>query len=219
MFQVLDRQAFTTVGDSIVPIGDREPPAPEESGWKDTVKVPPQTITRLIVRFDDYTGLFAYHCHVLEHEDHEMMRQFQVSAPPALDVDGNGRYEALADGLLLLRWLYGFRGQTLVLGAVGSECTRCDAPAIEAWLESMATYFDVDADGAAEPLTDGLLVLRWLFGFRGDPLVAGAIDPDCAGCPAGAIVVYRRGIAPAPPVGGPLRAGGVRRRVSLPPGR
>jgi spore coat protein A len=219
MFQVLDRQAFMTVGDLIVPIGDREPPAPEESGWKDTVQVPPQTIARLIVRFDDYTGLFAYHCHILEHEDHEMMRQFQVSAPPALDVDGNGRYDALTDGLLLLRWLFGFRGQTLVFGAVGNECTHCDAPAIEAWLEAMATYFDVDDDGVLGRLTDGLLALRWLFGFRGDPLVAGAIDPGCARCTAAAIEGYIPGIAPALPVVEPPGGGGVPRHGSLPPGR
>jgi hypothetical protein len=44
----------------------------------------------VIARFEDYAGLYAYHCHMLEHEDHEMMRQFQVkprktlqSEPPA----------------------------------------------------------------------------------------------------------------------------------------
>jgi cysteine-rich repeat protein len=78
MFQVLDRQDFTIVDDEVVPIGSPSPPAPEESGWKDTVQVGPNEIVRVIARFEDYTGLFPYHCHILEHEDHEMMRQFQT---------------------------------------------------------------------------------------------------------------------------------------------
>ncbi len=43
----------------------------------------PNEIVRVIARFEDYTGLFAYHCHILEHEDHEMMREFQVVPEPA----------------------------------------------------------------------------------------------------------------------------------------
>ena len=40
--------------------------------------VAPNQILRVIARFEDYKGRFAYHCHILEHEDHEMMRQFQT---------------------------------------------------------------------------------------------------------------------------------------------
>jgi len=83
MFQVLDRQAFDEVGGLIVPIGSPVPPPAHEAGWKDTVQVGPNEIVRVIARFDDYTGLFAYHCHILEHEDHEMMREFQVVPEPA----------------------------------------------------------------------------------------------------------------------------------------
>jgi spore coat protein A len=77
-FQVLDRQPFELVGGEITPTGERVFPEPEEAGWKDTVQAPPGQITRVIARFDDYTGLYPYHCHILEHEDHEMMRQFEV---------------------------------------------------------------------------------------------------------------------------------------------
>jgi spore coat protein A len=82
-FQVLDRQAFDDSSGSIVPIGSPMPPPPEEAGWKDTVKVAPNEIVRVIARFEDYTGKYPYHCHILEHEDHEMMRQFQVVCPAA----------------------------------------------------------------------------------------------------------------------------------------
>jgi spore coat protein A len=54
---------------------------PHESGWKDTVMVPNDTITRVIARFEGYTGHYPYHCHILEHEDHQMMRQFRVDPP------------------------------------------------------------------------------------------------------------------------------------------
>ncbi|MFN2427222.1 MAG: multicopper oxidase domain-containing protein [Candidatus Binatia bacterium] len=77
MFQVLDRQLFEGSGE-IVPIGAAQPPPPEEAGWKDTVKVGPNEIVRVIARFEGYKGKYAYHCHILEHEDHEMMRQFQT---------------------------------------------------------------------------------------------------------------------------------------------
>ena len=54
---------------------------PGESGWKDTVRVGPKEIVRVIARFDGRSEglkseLFPYHCHIIEHEDHEMMRQF-----------------------------------------------------------------------------------------------------------------------------------------------
>ncbi|MCI0632982.1 MAG: multicopper oxidase domain-containing protein, partial [Actinobacteria bacterium] len=78
MFQVLDRQAFEEIGGNIVPIGSPVPPPPHEAGWKDTVQVGPNEILRVIARFEDFTGRFAYHCHILEHEDHEMMRQFEA---------------------------------------------------------------------------------------------------------------------------------------------
>jgi hypothetical protein len=52
------------------------------------------------------------------------------------DVDGNGVVEPLTDTLLALRYAFGFRGATLIAGAVGANCTRCDAPSIEAYLAS-----------------------------------------------------------------------------------
>jgi len=95
MFQILDRQAFEEIGGAIVPIGSPVPPPPGEMGWKDTVQVGPSEIVRVIARFENYEGLYAYHCHILEHEDHEMMRQFQsVATVPqcqdGVDNDGDG---------------------------------------------------------------------------------------------------------------------------------
>jgi spore coat protein A len=83
-FQVLDRQAFAEVNGTVQPIGSPVPPPPHEAGWKDTVQVGPNEIVRVIVRFDDYTGVYPYHCHIVEHEDHEMMRAFEVVPEPSV---------------------------------------------------------------------------------------------------------------------------------------
>jgi spore coat protein A len=77
-FQVLDRDGFTTgAGGQIIPNGNPQAPPAEEYGWKDTAVVAPNQILRVIAKFEDYKGKYAYHCHILEHEDNEMMRQFE----------------------------------------------------------------------------------------------------------------------------------------------
>jgi spore coat protein A len=57
--------------------GNDRRPAADECGPKDTVRVPPNTRTRIIMRFDR-PGRYVWHCHILSHEDHEMMRPFIV---------------------------------------------------------------------------------------------------------------------------------------------
>jgi blue copper oxidase len=49
-----------------------------DSGWKDTVMLMPGERARILLKFEDFTGKFMYHCHILEHEDMGMMRNFQV---------------------------------------------------------------------------------------------------------------------------------------------
>jgi hypothetical protein len=56
---------------------------------------------------------------------------------PLVDVDGDGAYLPLTDGLLLLRFGFGFTGNTLITGAVGMGCTRCDVPSITKYLRSL----------------------------------------------------------------------------------
>lgn len=75
-FQVLDRQPFEIVDGEVVTTGEPVPPPPHEAGWKDTVQAHPFEIVRVIARFEDFVGNFAYHCHMVEHEDNDMMRQF-----------------------------------------------------------------------------------------------------------------------------------------------
>lgn len=51
-----------------------------DNGWKDTVLVMPGEKVTILKRFDHYAGLYLYHCHNLEHEDLDMMRNFLVQA-------------------------------------------------------------------------------------------------------------------------------------------
>jgi FtsP/CotA-like multicopper oxidase with cupredoxin domain len=52
-------------------------PRPWETGYKDTVIAFPGEITTIRARFD-VKGLYVWHCHIVEHEDNEMMRPYVV---------------------------------------------------------------------------------------------------------------------------------------------
>ncbi len=86
-FRILDRQPFQLVNGVVTPTGPRVPPPAFEAGWKDTVNAMPFEITRIIAKFEGYTGTYVYHCHILEHEDAEMMRQFVVVCPADFNGD------------------------------------------------------------------------------------------------------------------------------------
>jgi spore coat protein A len=59
-------------------LGAPRPPQPSEAGWKDTAIVNPRDVLTIIARFEGYTGRYVFHCHMLEHEDNDMMRPFEV---------------------------------------------------------------------------------------------------------------------------------------------
>jgi spore coat protein A len=82
--QLINRQKFNARVDEengkptdIRLIGLPQVPGPDEMGWKDTWVMYPGEVTRVIAKFD-IEGLYAWHCHILSHEDHEMMRPFYV---------------------------------------------------------------------------------------------------------------------------------------------
>ena len=74
-FQVIDRQKFDAKSGS--PAGKKRLPRREETGWKDTVIAYPGEITRVRLKFTT-AGQFAWHCHIVEHEDNEMMRPYRI---------------------------------------------------------------------------------------------------------------------------------------------
>ena len=75
-FQVIDRKvdlsarsAASTLSSGFV-----------DEGWHDTVLVLPGEQVKVLLKFEDFTGLYLYHCHTLEHEDMGMMRNYRVDA-------------------------------------------------------------------------------------------------------------------------------------------
>jgi spore coat protein A, manganese oxidase len=87
-FQIINRQRFTATQDettaalsNISMIGIPKIPAAREKGWKDTAIMYPGEVTRIIAKFDR-EGLYVWHCHILSHEDHEMMRPYYVGIMP-----------------------------------------------------------------------------------------------------------------------------------------
>ena len=84
-FQILGRTDFGgQIGldgklqlNSPVNFNNLTPPPANEKGWKDTAVSPPGQVTRVIAKFDR-VGRYVWHCHILSHEDHEMMRPYEV---------------------------------------------------------------------------------------------------------------------------------------------
>ncbi|WP_436345859.1 multicopper oxidase family protein [Natronorubrum sp. FCH18a] len=94
-FQMLGRQPvsdYDPTEDGVEP-ETLESPEPYELGWNDVINVDPAEVVHVIVHFGEYDGLFTdqtgdymWHCHMIEHEDHDMMRPFRV-LPDADDGD------------------------------------------------------------------------------------------------------------------------------------
>jgi len=83
-FQVLGRQKFSATTDPVTGaltgvnlVGNASGPAAGETGFKDTVQMNPGEVTRIIAKFD-LPGKYVWHCHILSHEDNEMMRPYCV---------------------------------------------------------------------------------------------------------------------------------------------
>lgn len=106
--------------------------------------------------------------------DNDVMSDEQFS----LDIDGNDIIDAFTDGFLLLRYEFGFRGNVLVDGAIGSGARRQSAASIEAYLEGAGEKLDLDGNGSIDALKDGIMALRYIFGFTGNSLVNGLLGSD-----------------------------------------
>ena len=96
----------------------------------------------------------------------------------SLDIDGNEKYDALTDGLLLLRGMFGLDSSALVTGTIASDATYTESVDIESRIEMLGYLADIDGNGEIDALTDGLLTLRYLFGLQGDTLINGVVAGD-----------------------------------------
>ncbi|MGB1382907.1 MAG: leucine-rich repeat protein [Porticoccaceae bacterium] len=97
--------------------------------------------------------------------------------PGTWDFDGNASADALTDGLMLLRYTFGIRDMRMTSGAMAGNSTLSAIQVVDN-MHRAATLADIDGNGSTDALTDGLLLLRYLFGLRGENLISGAISSD-----------------------------------------
>ncbi|WP_433318133.1 multicopper oxidase domain-containing protein [Micromonospora chersina] len=78
-FEVVNRQAITVdpATQTVQVVGSPQPPQSWETGFKDTVVALPEQVTRVRAQFNT-PGQFVWHCHIVEHEDNEMMRPYRI---------------------------------------------------------------------------------------------------------------------------------------------
>jgi FtsP/CotA-like multicopper oxidase with cupredoxin domain len=74
-FQIVKREVNTPAGEQYASVSDGF----ISNGWKDTVLVMPGEKVTILKPFNDFKGLFMYHCHNLEHEDMGMMRDYLIN--------------------------------------------------------------------------------------------------------------------------------------------
>ena len=130
---------------------------------------------------------------------------YLITSSPAVvsgdwDIDGDGRADALTDGLLFLRYAFGLTGDALISGVIASDGQYTTASDIE---QELATVYhssgDIDGNGSVDALSDGLLVLRYLFGLDGDTLTAGVIGSGATVTDSAALEAYLGTLMPQAP--------------------
>jgi hypothetical protein len=146
VFSLDGSEPVDTDGDGI---GNNADPDDDNDGFTDAEELADGT--NPLSRFSCRTGCFSF------------------------DVDENLEAQPLTDGLLVIRHLFGFSGDSLTSGAVSGGASRDSSDSIASYLTDADSQLDIDGDGESKPLTDGLLLIRYLFGFSGDSLISGAV--------------------------------------------
>jgi spore coat protein A len=82
-FEILGRKPFTNKdfddkGNYKFNLNNLTPPLDYEKGPKDVARADPGQVTSILIHFKEHTGDYVWHCHILEHEDNDMMRPLIV---------------------------------------------------------------------------------------------------------------------------------------------
>jgi len=120
----------------------------------------------------------------------------KADLPLKLDIDANGTVDAATDGQIVRRFMTRIHDSALTQGVTGVAAQRTDPTAIEDRLIVMTPLLDIDLDGRADPNTDGLLLLRYLLGFRGNALVDGALGQGAKRVAAIDVAAYLQSLMP-----------------------
>jgi hypothetical protein len=97
-----------------------------------------------------------------------------------------------------LRYTFKLRGSDLTAGAISSDSPLTVAQVEANVANAVSSFADIDGNGRIDALTDSLLLLRYLFNLRGDPLVSGAIADDAQRIDSAAVEAYILDRLPTP---------------------
>lgn len=111
---------------------------------------------------------------VLNSEE-EIAVESENSMKMTWDFDGSGHADALTDGLLLLRYGFDLHGENLIKDVMHPSSSMT-ASEIEERLKQSANIIDIDMDGEFSALTDGLMLLRYMFDITGQDLIANTLS-------------------------------------------
>ena len=93
-----------------------------------------------------------------------------------LDIDANSQFDPNTDGLLVMRHMFGYANPMLTLNAMGvSPAPLRNAASIPGYFLLVDAFLDVDGNGTADGLTDGLMIVRYLQGMRGPAVTQGLL--------------------------------------------
>ena len=114
-----------------------------------------------------------------------------------LDINADGDVDALSDGLLLLRLMFGLTGGALATGLPASNTAHHNSVDIESRIALLGDLADVDGNGNVDALTDGLLMLRYLSGLEGGSLISQGVAIDATRTTAIDIEAHLKTLMPA----------------------
>ncbi len=103
---------------------------------------------------------------------------------------------AAIDGALIARYLAGISGGAITQGVDTNGSLRTESSEVKRYLDIIRPLLDIDGNNEFNPLTDGLLLLRYLQGLRGSALIAGAVGMGASRSSAIDIEAYLAGLLP-----------------------
>jgi len=107
------------------------------------------------------------------------------------DFDGNGTADALTDGLMMLRFAFGLTGVNVTNDAIADNSDMSSEEVLSTLNNAKDSLLtDIDGNGVVDALTDGLMLLRALFGLSGDNVITGAIGNEATRVSASDVATY-----------------------------